>query len=179
VYGEVRVELSVVEMQAPRFGFALPLPLAVRFANSGTVHVKPRGRFVISNMFGKRVAEVPLPERNVLPQSIRRVAVPIGEGLLAGRYTARLQGTYGRRNQLSVAAERRFWFVDWRNVGVPALIFIGLAVFVIAKRREIALEFRPSGARGESMPVAPTPEDGGTPARERRGGGRTPRKMDL
>ena len=69
--------------------------------------------------------------------------------------------------------------MDWRNVGVPSLIFIGLAVFLIAKRREIALAFRPSGARGESMPVAPTPEDGGTPVRERRGGGRTPRKMDL
>lgn len=179
VYGEVRVELSVVEMQAPGFGFALPLPLAVRFVNSGTVHVKPRGRFVISNMFGKRVAEIPVPEKNVLPGSIRRVEVPVGEGLLAGRYRAKLEATYGRENRIPITAEQSFWFVDWRNVGVPSLIFIGLAVFLIAKRREIALEFRPSGARGESMPVAPTPEDGGTPARERRGGGRTPRKMDL
>ena len=151
VYGEVRVELSVVEMQAPRFGFALPLPLAVRFVNSGTVHVKPRGRFVISNMFGKRVAEVPLPERNVLPGSIRRVEVPVGEGLLAGRYTARLQGTYGRRNQLSVVAERRFWFVDWRGVGLPSLILLGVGVFIFVKRRNFRAAFR--ALRSDEDPV--------------------------
>lgn len=151
VYGEVRVELSVVEMQAPRFGFALPLPLAVRFVNSGTVHVKPRGRFVISNMFGKRVAEIPVPEKNVLPGSIRRVEVPVGEGLLAGRYRAKLEATYGRRNQLSVAAERRFWFVDWRNVGVPSLILFGVAGFVIVKRRNFRAAFRALRTDGDSV----------------------------
>jgi hypothetical protein len=102
-------------------------------------------------MFGKTVAEVPLPERNVLPQSIRRVAVPIGEGLLAGRYTARLQGTYGRGNQLSVAAERRFWFVDWRGVGLPALILLGVGVFIFVKRRNFRAAFR--ALRSDEDPV--------------------------
>lgn len=151
VYGEVRVELSVVEMQAPRFGFALPLPLAVRFANSGTVHVKPRGMISVTNMFGDTVAEVPLPEKNVLPGSIRRVEVPIGDGLLAGRYTAHLEATYGRRNQLSVAAERRFWFVDWRRVGLPSLILLGVIVFVIWKRRNFRAAFRALRTDGDSV----------------------------
>ncbi len=142
VYGEVKEELSVVEMQAPSFGFGFPLPLAVRFANSGTVHVKPLGTVSIINMFGETVAEVSLPERNVLPGAVRRVAAPIGEGLLAGRYTARLQGTYGRRNQLSVAAEQRFWFVDWRGVGLPSLILLGVGVFIFVKRRNFRAAFR-------------------------------------
>ncbi len=180
VFGDVHEELSVVEMQSPSFGFGLPLPLAVRFLNSGTVHVKPRGMISVFNVFGNLVATTTLPERNVLPGAVRRVEVPVREGLLAGRYTARLQGTYGRQNEIPIAVERSFWFVDWRGVGLPSLILLGVVGFVVWKRRNFRAAFRVLRTGEEAERNVQVAE--GKPIRargEERSEGRKPRRMDL
>lgn len=177
VYGEVREEVSVAEFQAPGFSWKLPVPLLVRFENSGTVHVKPEGTLEIRNLFGGVVATITLPERNVLPGTIRRVDVPIGGGVLAGRYTAKLEATYGRQNQIPITEARTFWFVDWQRAGLPSLILAGVFAFVIAKRKNVRAAFRAlrTGEGGEEE-MAGESERGTSPTGDTEHKGRVPER---
>jgi hypothetical protein len=164
VYGDVREELSVEQFVAPRFAWKLPVPLAIRFKNTGTVREQPTGRIALYNTFGKLVVTVPIEEKNVLPGNIRRVEGMVSAGLLAGRYTARLEAAYGLSKPIPITAEKSFWFVNWRDAGLPSLILICTAVLVFIKRRNIAPAFRALRA-GESRmaKTPPAPADEGKP----------------
>jgi hypothetical protein len=137
VYGDVREELRVAGFSVPQFSSRLPIELAARFENTGTVRARPHGQITVRNLFGRTVATLALEEANVLPGAVRRFPAVLGERLWAGRYTARLEATYGLTNPLSVASETSFWFIDWRNVGLPFLILLGTLLFLLSRRRNI------------------------------------------
>ncbi len=155
VYGEVREELSVAEFAIPPFSWKLPVPLALRFQNPGTMRVEPKGNIVIRNIFGKIVASLPLPEKNVLPGYTRRIDVSVSRELFAGRYTAALEASYGRAQKIPLSAKRSFWFVDIGRIGIPALVVLTLAVFVIWRRRQFraALYILRTGKEPEDVDV--------------------------
>jgi len=140
VYGEVREELSLASVAVPRFSWKMPVDVTLRFANTGTVRERTGGTLSLSNMFGKELARLALPEENVLPGAVRRIGVPIREGLRVGRYTARLEATYGLQNQVPLSFETQFWFIDWKNVGLPFLILLGTFLFLLSRRKN----FRPA-----------------------------------
>ena len=141
VYGEAKQSLAVESVDAPKFSEASPITLAVRFRNNGTVHLKPSGVISVRNIFGREVSRVALPEKNVLPGFVRKVQADVGEGLRGGRYTATLEARYGAANQ-ALHAEMAFWVFPWKTYGPAALIWTGLAGFVIAKRRNFRAAFQ-------------------------------------
>jgi hypothetical protein len=67
------------------------IPFNIKFENTGTVHFEPKGTIVITNMFGRKVADVPVEGQVVLPSGVRDI--PVGwhvVGFLFGRYKASL-----------------------------------------------------------------------------------------
>ena len=86
VAGDVVENLGVSDFEAPTFSEYGPESLSARFSNDGTVHLKPRGFVLVKNMFGGEVAKVDLPQLNVLPQSTRKVDIPLKLGNQFGRY---------------------------------------------------------------------------------------------
>jgi len=73
VAGDVKEQLHIAEFSAKPFSEYGPVTITSRFENDGTVHLKPRGFILIKNFFGQEVAKLDLPQRNVLPRSIRRI----------------------------------------------------------------------------------------------------------
>jgi hypothetical protein len=134
VIGVAREKLTLEGMSAPGFLQGPPLVIEARFRNEGTVHEKPKGVVEVRNMFGRIAASAALPERNVLPGTVRKIEASVGEGVWLGRYTATLRAKYGTGGQ-TINATVRFWAVPWKRYGPWVLAFIFFLAFVIWKRR--------------------------------------------
>lgn len=139
VPGEMKENLTVKDFTAPVYSEKGPINFAVRFENQGTVHVKPKGLITITNWFGQKVAAIPFPEKNVLPDGIRKIDASWNQKLLWGiKYTATLTGNYGFSNTQFAPAVITFWAFPWK-VGLGIL---GAIILLILIRKRILAAFK-------------------------------------
>ena len=120
----------------------LPTYFETRIRNDGNVHFVPRGSIKITGMFGSASGEIPVNPANsrVLPNSIRRIVSEWGPqmdepkmlwddiraewtGFAFGRYTAHLNGTYGR-GDTPLTSTVTFWVIPWRLMILAVLAII-------------------------------------------------------
>src|SRR3990170_5410776 len=95
-----------------------PVDLVVRVENKGNVHVAPKGNIEIKDIFGRKVAVLPVNEKNgnVLPESIRRFDKDTNAltwkpgGFTIGRFSANLLLTYGDSGK-QLSGSLSFWVV--------------------------------------------------------------------
>ena len=131
--GETKEELVVKDFTAPHYSEYGPINFTVRFENKGTVHVKPVASITITNWLGKKVSEIQLPQRNVLPDAVRKLEVSWNKKwLFAGKYTATLTGNYGISHSSLSSAVITFWAFPWK-VGIGILLII--LFFVLTRKR--------------------------------------------
>jgi len=134
VAGDVKEQLTLESLSAPRFLDSPPIGLEARFKNEGTVHEAPQGTIEVRNLFDLLVATGTLPERNVLPGAARKIEASVGEGFWLGRYTVYLHATYGEDNT-ELDAKKTVWIVPWRTQGWKALLALGFLIWLIVARR--------------------------------------------
>lgn len=105
----------------------LPVSFNVRVNNGGNRHFKPNGNVVITNMFGKTVATLPVVSGNgggnVLPKSTRDYTVKWEDGFAFGKYTASAGVSFGRAGSGSAAVD--FWVLP------AGLLVLWLAIAAI------------------------------------------------
>lgn len=113
------------------------IPFELKVKNDGTVHVKPKGSITITNLWGQKVAEVPLTERNVFPGGgSRDIKTEWDSNGHMGRYTATLAAVYGD-NSDTLSATTTFTVFPWKT-GVPLIIIIVLVLgYMINTRRRL------------------------------------------
>jgi hypothetical protein len=129
----------------------IPIDFIVKLKNNGNVHEQPVGEIVITDMFGKKVANLNVnsPPRNVLPRSTRKFQSPldstvIGNKKLFGRYHATLTVSYGTKQK--VKSELTFWVIPWKLiVAVIAILIIGFFAIREGLRRYNRAIIRRSG----------------------------------
>jgi len=141
VAGEVQENVIVKEFSAPAFLEKGPVDFLLRFENRGSVHIRPRGFVTITNMFGKKEADIPFPQKNVLPNSIRKIDASWEPVFAIGRYTATLVANYGTDN-LPLAASVRFWVFPWKMGLLILVVVIIILMIFIKSRRRLGLAFR-------------------------------------
>lgn len=142
VDGDVVEKLELESFAArPSVASRLPVTFEARVRNRGTVHERPLGEVVVTDMLGRVAAVVPLNRfdyKSVLPDGARRFPaswskadLPEGafelvkqwKNFAFGRYTADLKLEYGAANQALVASTS-FWVVPW-------MVFLSLAAGVL------------------------------------------------
>jgi len=141
VAGDVVENLGVSDFEAPTFSEYGPESLSARFSNDGTVHLKPRGFVLVKNMFGAEVAKVDLPQLNVLPQSTRKVDIPLKLGNQFGRYEATLAAIYGASNE-PISAVTVYWVIPYKLLAVYGGILLVLLVLAVRGRKRLGAAFR-------------------------------------
>jgi hypothetical protein len=127
VSGNVKEDANVESFKANKSYFEKgPVTLDLRVKDNGNNHINPKGTIVITNVFGQKVAEVPLEGLNVLPGAIRKMSTTWApkNSFLASRYTATLVATYGQQNK-SLSASTSFIIFP------KFLIYIVIAVLVV------------------------------------------------
>lgn len=136
VTGQVSEGLTVKDFTAPLYSEYGPINFSTRFENSGSVHVKPRGFITITNWLGQQTAVLEIPQRNVLPNSIRKIEVPLNaKRLWAGKYTATLTVSYGSANNQINPIVISFWAFPWKDGVKIAIAALAVMVLLILTRK--------------------------------------------
>jgi hypothetical protein len=114
-----------------------PVNFDIRLQNTGNVFEQPAGVISITDMFGKKVADVNVnePPGYVLPHSIRKFSQVLNEGQLGdrwlfGKYTATLKLTYGAKSQ-TLNETMTFWVIPWRLILVIIVVLIAVIIALI------------------------------------------------
>ncbi|MDX1607694.1 MAG: hypothetical protein R3251_00580 [Candidatus Spechtbacterales bacterium] len=118
-----------------------PIIMRTRFENLGTVHLKPRGYVLLKDMFGREVAREEIPQVNVLPNSIRRVDMEMGQKWMFGKYTADLTAIYGSKNE-PLTFSTSFWVIPWTAVTFVGIGLLILLWILIKARKRLKLAFK-------------------------------------
>ena len=119
-----------------------PVTLETRIQNHGNVHFKPRGTITITNLFGQEIDKLALEERNVLPNSIRKLTNEWKpEGFRFGRYTASLSVVYGDDDNI-ITSTTTFWVAPWKPVAVVGGAILLVAFFTIHNRQRLGAALR-------------------------------------
>lgn len=124
-------EGRILSFTAPSFVQSGPIKFDFSFGNTGTVHFDPRGEIMITNIFGKEVARVPISGKIILPSGKRDFSVVWPhEGPLVGRYLARAEVLDSKGNLLSAAAADFYALPIWW--GIAFLVTLLLVFFIIS-----------------------------------------------
>ncbi|HXY17902.1 MAG TPA: hypothetical protein VEH48_00585, partial [Candidatus Nitrosopolaris sp.] len=119
-----------------------PLNFVERLKNNGNVHLQPTGQVTITDMFGRKLATLPVnvPPGNILPASIREFSQAldksvIGNKKLFGHYTAKMSVTYGT-DKKALNSSLGFWVIPFKLVaGVIIVLIAGFFAIRYAIRR--------------------------------------------
>jgi len=149
VAGEVEELLWVKTFEvAPFFEYG-PVDFSLRFENQGTVHLKPRGLISIANWRGQEIDSLALPQKNVLPNSIREIKVSWDKHWLFGKYIATLTAIYGTTNE-PISATVGFWVIPWKVLSVVLAVILVMTIFFYRTRKRWKTALRVL-AKGESV----------------------------
>ncbi len=109
-----------------------PMTFEILFNNSGSIHLVPYGTISITNLLGKKVAELPVDGYFSLPNSLRYREVRWERDTLFGRYKATLSLNRGYGN-LSDEKIVTFWSIPWGYVfiiiGFMSILAVGGRLF--------------------------------------------------
>jgi hypothetical protein len=132
VAGNVTEKAKVDVFRAQQaFYQTLPATLELRTINEGNVHIQPRGTITVTDMFGRKVTELPLTQANVLPGAARIARTTWDtNGFFIGRYTATVVAEYATNTNdntpRTLTASTTFivfplWLI-WILLGVIAVV---------------------------------------------------------
>jgi hypothetical protein len=167
VSGEIKEEGFIKDFYTKlrqKFYDRIPVVFELRVQNNGSVHFKPRGMVEVKNMWGGKVAELPILKEgaggNVLPQSVRKYDVQWGEenaknppigfwGAVKYEWNNFYIGRYAAKAVVSLPLEKigessiTIWVFPWQLILVLlailivlAFIFRGYNRWIIKKARE-------------------------------------------
>ena len=142
VAGEVNESMIVKEFSTPGFAEYGPIEFKIRFENLGTVHVRPKGFIAITNWRDKKVIDIPFPQNNVIPGSVRKIEASWNKEWLFGKYTAILVGSYGMTNTPFEPPVLTFWVFPWKIMLVVLLILLLITFYFYKTRRRWRLALR-------------------------------------
>lgn len=139
VSGPVDEKLTLKNFSAPAFSEFGPVDLSVNFANAGNVHVKAFGLINVTDMFGRKVADIVVPGTNIFPNADRIVKAQLKDRFLFGNYTATALMYYGTQNQSLTATTSFFVFPVRIAVAILIVLFILIAMRKRLKKASRAL----------------------------------------
>ena len=129
VSGDVVEDGQIETFDIPKYSKKGPITMSLRIKNNGTTHIRPEGTIIISSIFGKKVAEIPLNGLNVFPGAVRKMDTQWDKENIFGYYTATIVSTYGQQN-LPLTASSRFFVISTTALILIILGLISLAIFI-------------------------------------------------
>jgi hypothetical protein len=117
-----------------------PVNFEARIKNDGNVHVKPTGTITVTNLFGGKVATIPVDAKNALPQAMRKLHSKWDKTSLFGKYTATLSLQYG--NQQILTSSTTFTVIPYRMVLVVLVVALAVGAVLYMRRQRILKALR-------------------------------------
>lgn len=138
VSGPVNEKLFLDELKAPVFSEFGPIPLTLRFTNTGNVHTKAFGLINITDMFGQKVTDLVINGTNVFPGASRNIKTTFNKQLLFGKFTATAIMYYGSIQNETLTAVTSFIVIPYRIIALLTIVLIIL--YLLRKRLRKAMK---------------------------------------
>lgn len=123
--GDIKEIAGITQFLSKKIREYGPIDVETHIVNNGYIHVQPKGKIILKNMFGLPIQEQALEERNIFPDAISIFKNSLGQKWMFGQYTLVLNATYGEHNKL-LAASRTVFVFPWK-----ATIVIVLAIIIL------------------------------------------------
>ena len=134
--GKFEQKGTMKSFSAPLFVQGGPVPFQISFENTGTVHFEPKGLIDIKNMFGSKIASVPIEGFAVLPTGVKDMHFVWNvSGWLLGRYVATASVFDTDGNLLSMKSTVFYAFPIWYILGFLITLLILFFIIRWAKTR--------------------------------------------
>lgn len=139
IAGKANENATISSLTVPKFSEYGPINFELLVKNDGNVHVKPTGGITITNILGKKVGNVDITPKNVLPNASRKLSATLDKKYLFGPYTATTSLVYGTDNKL-ITASTSFFVLPYKLVlgTLVVLVLIILGAFKVRKRLKAA-----------------------------------------
>ncbi|MDP2671068.1 MAG: DUF916 domain-containing protein [bacterium] len=122
--------ITTFKTSKPNYPTTHDVKLNLTISNSGNVHVAPKGNITITNIFGGKVAVIPVNEAggNILPGSTRNFELAWKDlGFKIGLYKAKIDLVYGQTSK-TLSAQTSFWIIPWKAIGIASAVLVVLLV---------------------------------------------------
>lgn len=139
--GVARESLAIKEFSAPAHSDRGPIEFTVRFENAGNVHVRPAGFINITDIFGKQVAQIEIPQNIAIPDAIRQANTTWSDVNLFGRYTATLVATYGATSKQTITATYAFTVIPVKETAIAVITILIFIVLLYSGRKRLSRAF--------------------------------------
>ncbi len=139
VSGAAKESAKITEFKTDKTQYdATNVNFSTTVANTGNVHLQPKGVITVKNVFGAQVAAIDVNQlsSNVLPGSTRIFASSWKDsGFRFGYYTATVVLNYGNPSQ-SMTSQTSFWILPWKTllIALVVLIVVVLLIYFGIKR---------------------------------------------
>ena len=140
VKGDINETITLGNVDYKKFTQYGPKIFTLKFKNEGNVHIAPSGKLIIKNIRGKVTERISMPNKIVLPQTVREVQVERnGRFLLPGKYKIEMALTYGSEKREIKSKPYTFWVFPWFAIFIIAAILTPTVWFMIIKRQRLKL----------------------------------------
>jgi len=130
VPGDFRQTGEISNFRTAKFFQKGPISFKFDFLNTGTVFFEPKGTITITNIFNKKVGEVPVEGNVVLPTGLRSIeSIWLTTGWLIGFYKAHLAISVTGKGDIAGADTSFYAFPI--IPGIAALVILILLIFAI------------------------------------------------
>jgi hypothetical protein len=113
-----------------------PVPYSFTVENMSDVHIKPKMKIEVFNIFGQRVDEIVPEEKNVFPLMSRKFDGQWTRIWGIGLYTAKMTMNFGSTGQI-VMAKDQFWLIPYKIVLAGLVILLALVGMIVVIRRHL------------------------------------------
>jgi hypothetical protein len=131
VSGNISESAQIETFEAPAISKTVQFNFTLKKKNDGNVHIRPKGTIIITDLFGRKVDELPLEGANVLPGATRKMDTAWEKENLLGSYTATLVATYGQQS-LPLTAATKFNVISNTTLVIGSIAMIALIIFLIS-----------------------------------------------
>jgi hypothetical protein len=137
ISGPVMEQLTLDSVSAPPFSEFGPIPINLKFTNSGNIHTKVYGLVNVSDMFGQKVTDLVVNQTNIFPGASRNVKTTLDKQLLFGKYTTTAIMYYGSTKNETLTAVSSFIVIPYRIIAL--ILITGALIYSMRKRLRRAL----------------------------------------
>lgn len=137
VPGDIDSRGNLNDPEVPLLSSYGPTTIGLVFNNLGNVHQSPAGTVTITNILGQQVAEIPVKEWVVLPESARRTQIEWPGKWHLGPYKVTARISYGDNGE-TLYTTSTMWFIPWQLILAAlaiSIIITGLYLLITRNRR--------------------------------------------
>ena len=135
VAGDVQESATIESFEKVQENPSSPVLFNIRVKNDGSVHVRPQGFVTITDVFNNKVADLKVDERNVLPDSVRRLEANWENPPFIGYFNASVLLQYGENNN-QMTSTMTFWILPLKELAIGgAILLVALFILWLGRKR--------------------------------------------